>query len=189
MISNTTMYSNHSHQRNYTFYDATHPDVALGGLLLNGCITEANFLDILRILLVVPGGLLSVQQWILDNSVSRTDIVLKIGLLIPPAIIQVSDGPWTFRLTSQIAPVGEDQFCHVVCHRDRRLVISGLSNPEHLIQANNWTGFEGVHIFPSEHQSLWIESDYQWWITDVDDATGSLKINQPQNGFRLEGTV
>ncbi|KAG0636796.1 hypothetical protein HOY80DRAFT_975808 [Tuber brumale] len=149
------MPSNRSRRRNVSFYDAARPDV-------NGSITEANFLDILAILLVVTGGPLRVQERISSHIVSRTDVPLDTGVY--------------------------DIYCDVR-HRDRKCVISGLSNPEILIQANSWTGFEAVHIFPSEHESLWIQSDYQRWITDMDNASGSSKINSPQNGFLLQSTA
>jgi len=48
-----TMPSNRSLGRNVHFYDATVPDVALGGLIQNGSVTEVNFLDYLWILLVL----------------------------------------------------------------------------------------------------------------------------------------
>ncbi|KAG0129721.1 hypothetical protein HOY82DRAFT_610319 [Tuber indicum] len=154
------MSSNRSHQPNVFFYNGTHPDIALGGLLQNESITEENFLNILGILLVVPAGPLSVQERILGHVVSRSSMVLE------TAIIQVSDEPWIFQLTSQIAPARQDQFSYEVRHWDRKCIISGLSNPELLIQANNWIGFVA--------------------ITDIDSATGSLKINSPQNGFLLQ---
>jgi len=47
------MPTDHSHPRNISFYDTTHPDAALGEFAQNGSITEVNFLDILAILLVV----------------------------------------------------------------------------------------------------------------------------------------
>ncbi|CUS15899.1 unnamed protein product, partial [Tuber aestivum] len=178
-------------QRNVSFYDAARPDVVLGGFFQNGSITEANFLDILEILLVVTGGPLRVQERISSHLISRTDMQLETGVydIYCDAIIQVSDDPWTHRLISHVEPVGEHGFCHKVRHRDRKCVISGLSNPEILIQADSWIAFEAVHIFPSEHESLWIQSDYQRWITDMDDANRSSKINSPQNGFLLQSTA
>ena len=50
------MSTDRSHPRTVSFYDSTCPDVALGGFVQNGSITEANFLDILAILLVVEGS-------------------------------------------------------------------------------------------------------------------------------------
>lgn len=38
--------------RNVHFYDASRPGIALGGLIQNGSVTEANFLDMIGILLI-----------------------------------------------------------------------------------------------------------------------------------------
>jgi len=43
--------------RNVHFYDATSPGFALGGLIQNGSVTEENFLEMLRILLVTEAPL------------------------------------------------------------------------------------------------------------------------------------
>jgi len=97
--------------------NATHPDVALGGVLQNGSVTEANFLDILAILLVVEGSPIRVQERTSSHIVSRTEVPLETvvydiysegmcyvspidkaaQLLIPAASIQVSDEPWIHR--------------------------------------------------------------------------------------------
>ena len=71
---------NRSLLRNVFFHDATYPDVALGGLFQNGSITEANFLDILGMLLIVEGNPLRVQERASGNIVSRTDIQLQKGV-------------------------------------------------------------------------------------------------------------
>jgi len=73
------MGTDRSYPRSVFFYDSTHPDVALGGFLQNGSITEANFLDILAILLVVEGSPLRIQERISSHIVSRTDLPLKKG--------------------------------------------------------------------------------------------------------------
>jgi len=97
--------------------NATHPDVALGGVLQNGSMTKANFLDILAILLVVEGSPIRVQERTSSHIVSRTEVPLETvvydiysegmcyvspidkaaQLLIPAASIQVSDEPWIHR--------------------------------------------------------------------------------------------
>jgi len=110
-------------------------------------------------------------------------------LLIPAGTIRVSDEPWIYRLTSPIVTRREDRFRHEILHRDRKCVISGLSLPQAFVRAHNSIGFEAVHIFPQEHESLWIQYNYQQWITDMEDATGSSKINSAQNGFLLQKTV
>jgi len=197
---------NRSLLRNVYFHDATNPDMALGGFFQNGSITEANFLDILGILLVLEGNPLRVQERASDHIVSRTDIPLKKGvydiycggmcyispiyyaaqLLISPASIQFSNEPWIPRLISQNTSCREDRFCREVRNRDRRCVISGLINPEAHIQANIWGDFQATHIFPPEHESLWTECDYGREITDIDDTLG---IDSCQNGFLLDTAI
>jgi len=73
------MPTDRSHPRSVSFYDYTHPDVALGGFVQNNSITEGNFLDILGILLVVEGSPIRVQERISSHIVSRTDVPLKRG--------------------------------------------------------------------------------------------------------------
>jgi len=61
-------------------------DDVLGGLIQNGSITEANFLDMLKILLVTDGFPIRVEhraqncEAISDYVVSRTDDRLEVGL-------------------------------------------------------------------------------------------------------------
>ena len=73
------MSTDRSDPRSVSFYDSTRPDVALGGFVQNGSITEANFLDILAIVLVVEGSPIRVQERISSHIVSRTDVPLKKG--------------------------------------------------------------------------------------------------------------
>ncbi|KAG0636522.1 hypothetical protein HOY80DRAFT_1054169 [Tuber brumale] len=146
--------------RNVTFYNAAEPDVALGGLVQNGSVTEENVLDILGILLVVEEG-----------------------------SIQVSDEPWFYSLISQAETSREEQFRIEIRARDRKCVISGLSNPEEYIAQDIWHGFEAAHVFPLRHENFWVHYNYGRWISDMDDAVGSSKINSPQNGFLHQPTI
>ncbi|KAG0132636.1 HNH endonuclease-domain-containing protein [Tuber indicum] len=184
------MPQNRSRLRNVSYDDATKPDIPLGGFVQNGSITETNFHDILGILLVVEGPL-RVQMRISSRIVSRTDAPLETGVydIYCDTSIQVSDEPWIYRLSSPNTCGREDRFNHEISNRDRKCVISGISNPEILIQANIWTTFEAAHIFPLEHESLWTQRDYGQWVEDIDDATGSSTINSPQNGFLLQSDV
>ncbi|KAG0136918.1 HNH endonuclease-domain-containing protein [Tuber indicum] len=186
------MSPNRALPRNVSFYDATNPEEALGGLVQNGSITEANFLDMLGILLAVDAGPLRVQERISNHIVVyRTDVPLKIGVydIHCEASIQISDEPWIHRLVSRYTCREEDTFRDQVSDRDRRCVISGIVNPEILIQADNWAGFEAAHIFPLEHESLWVRYNHGRWITDMDDAAEFSKINSPQNGILLRADV
>ncbi|CUS12261.1 unnamed protein product, partial [Tuber aestivum] len=175
---------NRSLPRNVLFYDATNPDESLGGLVQNGSITETNFLDILGILLVVNGSPLRVEGRGSNHIVSRTDVPLPAGVydIHCEASIQVSDEPWISRMISHNVTGREDRFRHEIRNRDNKCVLSGLTNTEILIQANNWSGFQAAHIFPLEHESLWIRFNYGRWITDMDNTPGSSKINSCQNG-------
>jgi len=74
------MSTSRSLPRNVSFYDATHLDVALGGFVQNGSVTEANFLDILGILLVIGGGPIRVQERMSSHIVSRTGVPLQTGV-------------------------------------------------------------------------------------------------------------
>jgi len=65
--------------RNTHFYDATNPEVVLGGFRQNGSITESNFLSFLDILLAAQEGTVRVQARILGHVVTRTNTPLATG--------------------------------------------------------------------------------------------------------------
>jgi len=65
--------------RNVVFYDASKPDQVLGGLRQNGSITEANFLDILGIVLVIR-SLICVQERTSKEFVVRRNVPLQSGV-------------------------------------------------------------------------------------------------------------
>ncbi|KAG0634179.1 hypothetical protein HOY80DRAFT_987738 [Tuber brumale] len=178
---------NRSLPRNVSFYDATNPDEVLGGLVQNGSITEANFLDMLGILLVVGVSPIRVQERMSSHIVSRTEVPLQVGVydIYCEASIQVSDEPWVHRLISHEITSSEDSFRNDIRNRDRKCVISGISIPEIFTQSNNWTAFEATHIFPPERSSLWIQYDYGRWIAGKDGTTESSNINSPRNRLLL----
>jgi HNH endonuclease len=95
----------------------------------------------------------------------------------------VSDEAWFARVISHSVSGREDAFRKGVRERDGKCVISGEIN--HLAQWNVWAGFEAAHVFPLEHENLWIEYNYARWITNMDDVVGSSKINSTQNGFLI----
>ncbi|KAG0636794.1 hypothetical protein HOY80DRAFT_908639 [Tuber brumale] len=178
-------------QRNVSFYDATNPVATLGGLVQNGSITEANFLDILTIILVVEEGPIRVQERVSRHIVSRTDVPLETGVydIYCDASIQVSDEPWIPRLICHEISGRDDSFRNDIRNRDRKCVISGISIPEGFFQTYSWTPFETSYIFPLEQESLWIQHNCGRWITDKGDATESSKINSPQNGLHLRSEL
>ncbi|KAG0132191.1 hypothetical protein HOY82DRAFT_578251 [Tuber indicum] len=185
---------NRSLIRNVYFHDDTNPDVTLGGFYRNGSITKANFLDMLKILLIVEGNPLRVQERVSGDILSRTDLPLKKGIYDTYcdgicSFIQVNNEPWIPRSIShnscgmEDSSCQDDRFCCEVRSRDRRCIISGLIIPEAHIQANNWVGFQAAHIFPPEHESLWTQCDYGQGITYINDTHKIPKIDSCQNGF------
>ena len=60
------------------FYDASVPSVTLGGLIQNRSITEANFLEMLGILLIVKAPI-RVQERTSGHIIATTDNLLQPG--------------------------------------------------------------------------------------------------------------
>ncbi|KAI5811158.1 HNH endonuclease-domain-containing protein [Peziza echinospora] len=184
------MTSHRSHFRNIHFYDGTknnEPD-ALGGLIQNGSITEANFLDMLGILLVTEGAPIRVEHRTSGHVISRTHDRLEVGVydIYCAGPIQVTDEPWVHRIISHNMSGRDDGFREGICARDGKCVISGLVNR---MAPYDWSMFEAAHIFPLEKEGLWVQWNCQQWITDMDNTTGISKINSCQNGFLLQPTV
>jgi len=197
--------------RNVSFYDAAHPEVALGGFVQNGSITEANFLEFLSIILVLKPGPLDVKARKSNHIVSRTQVSLQIGiydvysdciyslspinliaqlLIFFPAPIQVSNEPWIPRLISYPTSGRHNSFQNTIRNRDRKCVISGTIVPEIFIQANNWTTFEAAHIIPPEQSSLSIQHEHPQSIKDNDSTESPQStINSPTNGLLLRSDL
>jgi len=71
--------NNRSHFRNVHFYDSTKPDdAALGGLIQNGSVTEANFLQMLGIVLVTEAPI-CVQHRSSGHIVLESENQLELG--------------------------------------------------------------------------------------------------------------
>ncbi|KAG0637468.1 hypothetical protein HOY80DRAFT_972672 [Tuber brumale] len=177
--------------RNTRFYDATNPEVALGGFRQNGSITEANFLSILEILIITEGKPVCVQARISGHVVTRNNKPLagEDYDIHCDGPIHVSDEPWIQRLSSPSAPGTGTRFCDDIRARDKKCVISGFANSALQIHLGLWGGFEAAHIFPLEHESHWIKSEYGRWITDVEDVPRSSKILSAQNAFLVEAAI
>lgn len=79
LIVTVTMSSNRSHFRNVHFYDGSNPEKLLGGLIQNGSITEANFLDMLGIVLISEAPI-RVQHRTSGEIVSKADSCLQVGI-------------------------------------------------------------------------------------------------------------
>lgn len=98
----------------------------------------------------------------------------------------MNNEPWIPRsISNHTTHLPDTRFCPEVRNRDRKCVVSGLTNPEVHVKANYWCAFERAHIFPPEHEDLWTMGDYGRYITDIHDSFGTAKIDSCQNGFLL----
>ncbi|RPB28070.1 hypothetical protein L211DRAFT_860397 [Terfezia boudieri ATCC MYA-4762] len=151
--------------RNVKFYDATSPEVALGGMIQNGSVTEGNFLDMLGILLITETPI-RVQERGSGHIVMKTNNRLEAGHydVYCDSPINVNNGPWVFRLISHNVSGRDGAFMTGIRVRDGKCVISGVMNPR-------------------------LRGNMGQWITDMDDTNGSSKINSLQNGMLLPSNI
>jgi hypothetical protein len=94
----------------------------------------------------------------------------------------VSDEAWIFRSISHSVSGPEDTFRDKVRARDGRCVISGVVNAT--AEWGSWAGYEAAHVFPLQHENLWIELDHGCRITNMDSAAKD-SINSVQNGILM----
>ncbi|KAN0073409.1 hypothetical protein V8E54_008629 [Elaphomyces granulatus] len=102
--------------------------------------------------------------------------------------IQITDELWFARLITHTVSGRDHAFRDGVRARDVNCVVSGRIN--NTAPWNSWHGFQAAaHVFPLEKESLWIQYNYQRWITNMDSVTGSSKINSIQNGLLLSNEI
>jgi len=173
-----------SAKRNIHFYDASTPGVILGGFRQHGSVTEANFLDMLGILLITSAPI-RVQERTSGHVVATTNNPLQPGEydVYCGGRITVTDEQWEMRLLSHSVSGRDNNFRDGIRARDGKCVISGEVNDD--ADINDWTGFESAHVFPLKSESIWIANNYARWITDMDNTVGDIKINSCQNGLLL----
>jgi len=161
----------------------------LGGVCQNGSITEANFLWILAHILLVVDAPFSVRHRDSGQSISSTLNPVKPGIydVHCDETININNEPWVERIMSHSISGREDSFRDGIRERDRKCVVSGITNTPSRISRHNWSGFEVAHIFPLEKENIWLQGNFGCWITDMDNTTGVTKINSYQNGFLLYG--
>ncbi|KAI5791713.1 HNH endonuclease-domain-containing protein [Peziza echinospora] len=169
--------------RNVHFYDASVPDITLGGLFQNGSVTEANFLAMLDILLITETPIRVQERGSGHNIITRTNTPLGLGEydVYCDSLISVNSEPWVQRLRSCNVSGREEPFENGVRLRDRKCVISGVVNPRSRVENGVWAGFEAAHIFPLHAEDLWINNHY--------DTNGVSKINSIQNGMLLQASI
>jgi HNH endonuclease len=99
----------------------------------------------------------------------------------------VNNELWFYRVISHTLSGRENAFCNGVRARDGKCVISGVVN--NLAHLGFWSGFEAAHVFPLEHESLWVQYGYGRWITNMNNAVGVSRINSVQNGLLMSPTL
>ncbi|KAF8454787.1 HNH endonuclease-domain-containing protein [Terfezia claveryi] len=174
--------------RNVQFYNATSPEVALGGLIQNGSVTEANFLDMLEILLITEMPI-RVHKRDSGHIITRTNTRLEAGHhdVYCDRHIHVNNEPCVQRLISHNVSGRGGAFTTEIRARDGRCVISGLVNKG--AYRGDWSRCEAAHIFPLNAESVWDERGYWRCIMDMDGTNGVSKPNSLQNGFLLRRDI
>ncbi|KAK9236195.1 hypothetical protein V1525DRAFT_451450 [Lipomyces kononenkoae] len=145
---------------NVHFYDAC-TGATLGGFYQQGSLTEATMVWI-------------VWNWIVRHRSSGRTIRPSSKPFVPGDYDVYSKG--TVRVSDEPHSVSgrEDAFREGVRARDGKCVISDV-----------WAGFQDAHSFPLEYESLWIQDNCSRWITNMDSAVESSKINSLQNGLLM----
>jgi len=94
------------------------------------------------------------------------------------------------RLISHNVSGRDGAFATGIRARDGRSVFSGPVNTRTRIARGNWSTFETAHIFPLEKEDpVWIQGNFDRWITAMEDRTGGSKINSLQNGILLRDHI
>lgn len=101
--------------------------------------------------------------------------------------IRVTDEPWVAQLMSHSISGREDSFGCGVRARDGKCVLTGRVN--RLAAAGSWDGFQAAHIFPLEHENIWIQNNYGRWITNMQGVIGNSRINSVQNGLLVSSNL
>lgn len=169
--------------RNVHFYASTE---YLGGCYQGGSLTDANLDWIIRNVLVVTQGLLTIRHRPSGRLIIPSDSPVALGNYdicsdsegaVPTLIlddvyrITITDEMWLARDASSTSTRESAQaFGTAVCKRDGKCVISGTVNP--LSSADMWPGFEAVHVFPRGYEGHWTQHGH--------DANGSV-----QNGLLM----
>ncbi len=170
--------------------------IPLGGLVLSNGITNQDFHEMLRIILITSsdcilqddyGGLLPEDDqalrpgnyYISANKIEVNFICSILFSLIN--ILKVNNEMVYQRGASITTGPRVEAFKDAVRARDGGCVVSKERNFR--AAAGMWGGFEAAHIFPLAYEQQWKEEDYNRWIT-IDPPQGG-KINSVQNGLCL----
>ncbi|GAD94761.1 conserved hypothetical protein [Paecilomyces variotii No. 5] len=172
--------------RNVFIEFASAPGIIQGGLCAAKRLTQAQFLDMLDILFIAPGGF---YAYIRGSSkpIWSTEQVLRRGYYIlytkiDGEKIHVSNQHFYPRVLS-LENTGEtDSFRDQVRRRDRRCVITHHEAVE--ADDDHWVGFEVAHILPKSRADIF-HQEYMERL--IDPKPGG--VNSPQNGILLRADI
>jgi hypothetical protein len=203
--------------RNVHIYDARDRTTLLGGLILTGGVTNANFYSMVEVFVFIGTSLETHDEMPMPGPV-RTSFEVRDGddvkiernndALRPGAYYVVSDGrlanihviTW---LTCSAAPLqvtDETPLTRTISHSTgsrvrtftdtvrRRDRRCVVSGTKALgAHVDEWTGFEAAHIFPIAYEGYWTTQNYARWITILPERGGA--INSIQNGLLLRSDI
>ncbi|KAK9350669.1 hypothetical protein V1523DRAFT_419118 [Lipomyces doorenjongii] len=78
------------------------------------------------------------------------------------------------RVLSYTVSSRDELFRRRVRERDSRCVITGVANPQRLVDADDWSIYHATHIFPLSAEQLFIRNGFSWWITNREDEHDTI---------------
>ncbi|OAL74367.1 hypothetical protein A7D00_2400 [Trichophyton violaceum] len=160
-----------------------------GGFHQAGSITEEVFLWILQNVLLITEQPLTVTHRASSRVVTSTTNVVELGDydVSSAGAIQVTDEASVLRVPSFSVSGRDSSFRAGVRARDGKCVVSGLINT--YAQFGAWEGFEAAHVFPLQHETIWVEHGFGRWVTNMENQVGGSSIHSIQNGLLLRSDV
>ncbi|EGC48544.1 conserved hypothetical protein [Histoplasma capsulatum var. duboisii H88] len=160
-----------------------------GGLYQAGSITEEIFLWMLQNVLLVAEQPLTVTHRASGRVVAHTTHVLEPGDydVSSAGPIRVTDEVSSLRVPSYSISGRENHFRDGVRARDGKCVITGVVNQ--FAPFGRWNAFKAAHVFPLQHESIWIDQGYSRWVTNMANEVEVSQINSIQNGLLLKSDV
>ena len=101
--------------------------------------------------------------------------------------LSITDEVPVTRIISHTVTGRENTFRAAVRERDKKCVITGLTNSMRNIARNEWDRFEAAYVFPLASESLFIHGNLSRWITLR--APTESGINSVQNALLLRVDV
>ncbi|KAI9812819.1 MAG: hypothetical protein M1832_000335 [Thelocarpon impressellum] len=184
--------------RNVFLRDAA--GVLLGGLWQQGAFTNADFINMAAIFVVVPaypphGIFPRREQDQVGDMLEANDIPLELGDYVvlfrdqTPVDVEISNEPLARRVYSVNTSGRTPHFTAQVRSRDRKCVVTGQSAV--FAGLIDYGPFDAAHIFPLALESLWVQHGYGRYISDGSSQAdkNDSKIKSTQNGMLLRRDI